>query len=209
MQKLLRIILTFLIAAIFSFGAQAQETGGAKGKVRNSNGDGVSGVQISVRQKERELKTTTTDSKGDFIVDGLKPGYYNFVFDKSGFALSTLYNVEIKKKSIRDLGPKLILAVDRGTLVIINGSVFFRDGTSIAGAKVEIARLNSDGSARKVGSGYTSESGEFTFRFPEGAARFRVTAFAKGQSASKEIAVDSAAVYRLAIMLEIERPKQN
>jgi predicted outer membrane repeat protein len=85
---------------------------------------------------------------------------------------------------------------------IYNANLFNQFGGSIYGAKVEIERI-SGGSPKNVGSSYTSESGEFVFRFPEKADRFRITATAKGVSASKEIEVGGAAVYRLAITLEL------
>jgi hypothetical protein len=56
-----------------------------------------------------------------------------------------------------------------------------------------------------LGSSLSSYSGEFTFKFSEGAAKYRVTASAKGASASKEIEVDSAAIYRLAINLNLNK----
>ncbi len=49
---------------------------------------------------------------------------------------------------------------------------------------------------------------EFTFKFNEGNAKFRVTASAKGSSASKEIAVDNAAIYRTAITLNFNKEEE-
>ena len=116
-----------------------------------------------------------------------------------------LYNVEVKDDKVRDLGNRLILTIDQGTQVIIKGSVFDPNGRSVGGAKVEIERVMSDGSTKKAGSGYASYSGEFTFRFPEGANKFRITASAKGAKASEEVEVDSAAIYRLALTLNTEK----
>jgi hypothetical protein len=101
----------------------------------------------------------------------------------------------------------LILAVDQGTLVIIKGSVFNQDGRSVTGAEVTIEKINSDGSTRKMGSVYTNVSGEFTFRQPEGTAKFRLTAKLKDAESSKEIDVESAAIYRLAITLDMKGEK--
>jgi hypothetical protein len=116
-----------------------------------------------------------------------------------------LYNVEVKKKKIRDLEGRLILTADQGTQVIIKGSVFDREGRSLTAAEIKLEKLNSDGTARKLGTAMSTVSGEFTFRQPEGAAKFRVTATYKGKSASKEIEVDTAAIYRLAISLDVSR----
>ena len=82
------------------------------------------------------------------------------------------------------------------------------DGTSVAAAEVKVERVNSDGSTKKLGTLYTNISGEFAFRQPEGAAKFRITAKYKDTTASKEIEVDSAAIYRLAISLDVSRQEK-
>ncbi|MDQ3801315.1 MAG: carboxypeptidase-like regulatory domain-containing protein [Acidobacteriota bacterium] len=193
----------FLLATAAAFGQSS--TGGVKGKVRAPRGGGIAEATVTARQKGQDIKTVTTDAKGEFVLDGLESGLYNLVFTKNGYGSGTLYNVEVKKNKITELPDRLILTVDQGTQVIVRGSVFNQDGVSLYGAKVEIARISEGGGAKKVATGYTSETGEFTFRFPEGAAKFRITAFAKGVSASKEVTVDNAAIYRLAITLDLSK----
>jgi hypothetical protein len=151
------------------------------------------------------VKSVSSDAKGNFVLDGLKAGSYNLVFSKNGYGSGVLYNVEVKKKKISDLSERLILTVDQGTQVIIKGSVFAPDGRSVGGAEIKIERIFSDGTIKKLDSKVSSYSGEFTFRFAEGAAKYRVTASAKGSTASKEIEVDSAAIYRLAITLNLSK----
>ena len=192
-----------LFLALFVSVAVAQS--GVKGKVRDTKGDGIGGAKITARQDGKDVKSSTSDRKGNFELTDLKSGVYNLVIDKSGYSAGLLYNVEIKDNKVRDLGNRLILTVDQGTQVIIKGSVFDPNGRSVGGAKVEIERVLSDGSTKKAGSGYTSYSGEFTFRFPEGANKFRITASAKGAKASEEVEVDSAAIYRLALTLNTEK----
>ncbi len=159
-----------------------------------------------------DLKTAVTDAKGDFILDKLEVGNYNIVFDKNGYNSAVRYDVEIKKNKIRDLGNRLVLTVDQGTQVIIKGVVFDEAGRSVRGANIEIEKKQSDGSYRKVSSTTSSfgaeslATGEFVFRFSPSAggnAEYRITASAKGVSASKEINVAGAAVYRLALTLKI------
>jgi len=198
-----RIILFFSAFFALSFSVLAQETGGVKGKVRTTKGDGIASATIIARQQSEDVKSTTSDAKGNFILENLKPGNYNLVFTKKGYSSGVLYNVEIKKKKTSDLGARLILSIDQGTQVIIKGSVFAADGRSVGGAKVEIEEISGDGAAKKVGSGVSNYSGEFTFRFSEGATKYRVTASMKNSTASKEVEVDSAAIYRLAITLEV------
>lgn len=187
--------------------ASAQNTGGAKGKVRNLKDEGVAGATISARQKGVDLKTTKSDAKGEFVLDGLEPGIYNLAFEANGYSAAVQYNVEIKKNKIRDLGSRLILMVDRGSRVIIKGSVFFKDGFFAAGSKIVVERVNSDGSVRKLGETGTDYQGDFSFSLAEGAAKLRIKASLKDGKGVKDIDVDSAMVYRLAVNLDIDRPK--
>lgn len=185
----------------------AQGTGSVKGKVRTDGGNSIPGVKITARKDGKNLKSATSNRKGEFRLSGLAPGKYNLVFDKTGFASGVLYNVLVKKGKVNNLKNRLIMTVDQGTLVIISGSVFNQVGRSIYGAKVKIVEVLSNGSTRRAGTVYSSRSGTFTFRFPEGKRKFRITASAKGRSASKEVTVDEPAIYRLAISLEIPPKK--
>ena len=209
MKLLQKIFFVFSIAAILSVSGLAQEIGGVKGRIRTLQGGVLSEVKVTALQDDKEIKTTVTDKKGEFVMDKLKAGKYSFNFSKQGFTTGTVNNVQIGKNKIRDLGDKLALDVDEGTLVIIKGSVFNETGRSIYGAIVDIARVFDDGTVKKMKSSYSSESGEFTFRFTEGTATFRVTASAKGKTVSKDITVDSAAIYRLALTLNLEEKRDD
>jgi len=183
-----------------SFSVYAQETGSLKGKVRTAKGEGIAAATVIARQNGENIKSATADAKGNFALENLKAGEYNLVFSKSGYSSGVL-TVEVQKNKTRDLGGRIVLSVDQGTQVIIKGSVFAADGRSAGGAKVEIERISSDGSTKKIGSAVANYSGEFTFKFSEGETKYRVTASMKDSTASKEIEVSSAAIYRLAITL--------
>lgn len=198
-----RILIT-LAFTLLTAGIAIAQTGGLKGKVRSSTGDPIFGATITIRQDGDDLKSVKSDKKGNFLMEGLKPGKYNVVFSKSGFSTGLMYNIAIDSKKVRDLGDRLIMTADQGTQVIINGSAYNQNGFALYGAKVKIERILEDGSTKKVDSGYTSRSGEFTFRFPEGAAKFRVTVSAKGSETTKDIEVDEAAIYRVALILELK-----
>ncbi|MBC7899742.1 MAG: carboxypeptidase regulatory-like domain-containing protein [Saprospiraceae bacterium] len=193
---------------LFSASFVVAQSGGLKGKVRTNSGSGIANASVTVRQDGKDVKAVRSDAKGNFLMEGLSSGKYSVVIDASGYSSGVLYNVEVTDKNVRNLGDRLILSVDQGTQVIIKGSVFYREGTSVTGAKVEIERVNADGSTKNLGSGFTNVSGEFTFRQPEGSAKLRVTAKFKDASGSKEIEVDSAAIYRLAITLDIPRTEK-
>lgn len=188
--------------------AYGQSTGGAKGKVRNLRGDSLSGATVTARLNGKDVATANTNGKGDFVITGLEPGVYNFVFDARGYATGIKYGVEVKSGKPRDLGGNLILMVDRGSRVVIQGSVFFKDGTSVTAAKVTVDKVNADGGTQRLGTGYTNMSGEFTFSQPEGRAKYRITATYKDSTVSKEIEVETAAIYRTAVSLDISRDQK-
>lgn len=204
LKETLLIAAVLFVSCIFS---NAQETGGAKGKIKTADEKGIAGVQVSVEQDGKPVKKSSTDKSGAFTVSGLKSGKYTFIFSKTGFATGTLNNVEVRGKDVRDLGNRL-LEVDEGMLVLIKGSVFNQDGRSVYGAKVEIERISGSGS-NKLRPVYSGENGDFTFRFPEGTAKFLIKASLKGKTASKEIEVDSAAIYRLALTLNMTQEGEN
>jgi hypothetical protein len=202
-----------LLTAIFAFtclAAVAQETGGVKGKVRDSRSAAISEVTVTAQRNGNDVKTATTDKNGAFEMKGLAVGSYNFVFSKNGYSSGIRHNVEVKKNKTTDLGNRLVLGIDQGTLVIIRGVVFDQNGRAVRGANIDIERKQSDGSYKKVNSTTSSygieplATGEFVFRFPQGAADFRITASIKGATASEEINVSTAAVYRLALTLKLE-----
>ncbi|MEO7673860.1 MAG: carboxypeptidase-like regulatory domain-containing protein [Pyrinomonadaceae bacterium] len=194
-------LLLLSLAAVTSLSAQT----GLKGKVRTNAGLGIANASVTVRKGGKDLRSVSSNNGGNFVIEGIEPGSYSLVVDAKGYSSGVLYNVEVKKNKLRDLGDRLILNVDQGSQVIVRGSVFFREGTSITGAKVEIERINSDGSTSRIGATFTNVSGEFTVRQPEASAKFRVTATYKGVTGTKEIQVENAAVYRLAITLDISR----
>ena len=201
MKKFVLLSVVFIISVVSVFA----QSGGIKGKVRNPKGNGVANATITARQDGKDLKSAKSDSKGNFVLDGLKDGKYNFVFEAGGYGTGLLTNVEISKGKVRDLKERLILTTDQGTLVLIRGSVFNQDGRSVTAAKVVLERLNADGSTKKLETIYTNVSGEFTFRQPEGAAKFRITASFDEAKESKDLEVDQAAIYRLALTLSIKK----
>ena len=215
MKDFVNFVLLFLLLTVTGVFAVAQESGGVKGKVRTTKGDGIAAVTITARQNGEDVKSATSDAKGNFVLENLKAGTYNLVFSKSGYSSGVLYNVEVKKKKIGDLKERLILTVDQGSQVIVKGTIFDDAGRSVGGVKVEIEKILSDGSTKKLAVSYTSfgedpgvlggegnARGDFSFKFSEGAAKYRVTASIKDATASKEVEVDGAAIYRLAITLK-------
>ncbi|MBV9217000.1 MAG: carboxypeptidase regulatory-like domain-containing protein [Acidobacteria bacterium] len=202
---LTRGLLDFCVLLLASVSLFAQ-TGGIKGRVRNMNGSGIGGTTVAARQNGRDIRTTTTNEKGEFTLTGLADGTYNILFDAKGYNSGLKTNVAVKSGKVKDLGDRLILQVDRGALVIFIGSVYYKDGTSAPGARVDIEKVNGDGSVRKVGTVWAGDLGEFSYRQPEGTAKYRITATIGKTSASKDMDVDSAQIYRLGITVPVDRP---
>jgi len=187
----------------------AQNTGGVKGKVRNMRGETIGGATITARRDAKDIRSTKSNEKGEFVLNGLETGVYSIVFDAKGYSAGVKFGVEVKQNKTIDLGERLILQVDRGSQVVVQGSVFFNDGTSATAAEVKIEKVNADGSVKKLGTIMTNMYGEFTFRQPDGAAKFRMTAKYKDATATKELEVTSAAIYRLAISLPVSRQEKD
>lgn len=186
--------------------AQADRTtGGIKGRVKVAEGS-ASGINVVVREgkgeQEREVARTSTDRKGNFELRGLKPGVYGLTFRKPGLQIGRLEEVEVQAGRVVSLKDKLYLPVDEGSIAFVRGSVFDAEGKSLAGARVELSRLEADGSAKKVDSRVTNQLGTFAFRLPPDPARYRLTVKADGMAtATEDVEVDSAAVFRVALSL--------
>ncbi len=199
-QRAIGVVVALSLFAVV--GGQDRSTGGIKGKVRVETGS-PAGVLVIVRQGDRELTRAKTDRNGDFTVSGLAPGFYGLTFRKPGLSVGAIENVEVKARKIRSLGDRLILSIDEGSIAFIRGSVFNETGLSLPNARVELARILDDGTVKKIDGRVTNETGSFVFRLAPDAAKYRVTAKADGrQPASKDVEVDSAAVYRIAISLQ-------
>jgi hypothetical protein len=198
-------LMALFLLPLLVFGVAAQKnktTGSIKGKVKAESG-AAEGVRVTARQGEREVANATTDRKGQFEIAGLAPGRYSVTFRKAGLSVAEIKDVEVVAGKARSLGGDLVLPVDEGSLVFIKGGVFNEEGFSLRGAQIELARIAADGSTKKIDGRITTRSGEFAFRLPAQTARYRVTAKMDGRAtASKDVEVDGAAVYRIALSLK-------
>jgi hypothetical protein len=202
-QVALGFSLMVLLLATSGFAQKnALTTGGIKGKVRSESGGTVPGVLIIARQGEREVTRVESNHKGEFILTGLAPGVYGLTFRKPGLSVGTLEDIEVRAGKPRELPDRLILKIDEGTLAFLRGSVFNTDGRSVQGARVELSRLQADGTAKKLDSRISNETGSFVFRLTPETAKYRITVKADGAGpVSKDVEVDGAAVYRVALSL--------
>ncbi|PYS84060.1 MAG: hypothetical protein DMF70_05865 [Acidobacteria bacterium] len=161
-----------LLLLSFACLAQDKTTGAIKGKVRVEKGSPAD-VAVILRQGEREVTRTATDKKGDFVLARVAPGVYGVTLRKPGLSVGSIEPVEVKAGKTRTLGDHLVLS--------------------------ELARIVGDNSIQKIDFRMTGETGEFVFRLPPDAAKYRLTLKADGvEPVSQDVAVESAAVYRVA-----------
>lgn len=192
-------VLTIVLLVSASF-AQEHSTGGLKGKVRVEKGS-AAGVSVVVRQGDREVTRVTTSSSGDFSVAGLAPGTYEVVFRKAGLSVATIEPVNVKAGKPTSLSDRLYLTIDEGSIAFIKGSVFSDTGRSFPGVRVELARVLDDGSLKKIDGRVTNDLGQFSFRLTPDPGKYRLTAKAEHMMAAKDVEVDGAVVYRVALSL--------
>lgn len=197
---------SFMVAGLFILSvacpAQDKTTGALKGKVQVEQGS-ASGVNVILLQGEREVTRASTDKKGDFAISHITPGVYSVKFRKPGLTVGTIDSLEIKAGKTRTLGDRLVLSIDDGSIAFLRGSVFTESGRSVPGVRVELAKINGENSIQRLDARVTGETGEFVFRLPPETAKYRVTVKADGaQLASKDVEVDGAAVFRVALILK-------
>jgi hypothetical protein len=181
--------------------AQDKATGAIKGKVRVEQGS-PGGVAVILLDGDREVSRAATDKKGEFTLAHIVPGVYGVKFRKPGLSVGSIDGLEVKAGKTRTLHD-LILGIDEGSIAFLRGSVFTESGRSVPGVRVELARIVAENSLQKIDARVTGETGEFVFRLPPETAKYRVTAKAEGaQVVSKDVEIDSAAVYRVALTLK-------
>jgi hypothetical protein len=181
----------------------AATTGVIAGRVRVDAGMSPGGVNVTVRRGDEEVAHASTDAKGEFEVRDVEPGTYGLTLRKAGLQVGKMEGVEVRAGKTVSLKDRLYLPVDEGAIAHVRGSVFRADGRSLPGAEVTLARVEADGSGKKLDSRVANGTGSFAFRLPPERARYRLTAKADGmRTATEEVNVDGAAIFRVALSLE-------
>ena len=206
-------ILSLSLAALFALsaaGAAAQKrpkkqeptTGSVSGRVRVGAGLSPNDVSVVLRRGDREVAQTSTNAKGEFAFREIEPGSYGLTLRKAGLEVGRMEDVEVRAGKTLSLKEGLYLGVDEGSIASVRGSVFSASGRSFYGARVELARVEADGSLKKLDSRVSNVAGQFSFKLAPARARYRLTAKADGmETASQDVEVDGAAIYRVALSL--------
>ena len=199
-RKSLFMLALVLCTAAIAVGQPDKTTGAIKGKIRVETGT-PAGVTVVVRHGDKEVTRSTTEKNGDFLVSRLAPGIYGLTFRKTGLSIGTIEDVEVKAGKTRSLGDRLILTIDEGSIAFLSGSVFSADGRSVPNTKVELSRIQEDGSTKKIDGRVTTETGSFKFRLSPEPAKYRVSVKTDREPITKDVEIDGAAVYRVALSL--------
>ncbi len=194
---------TFVLSLVIALSAtgftQGKSSATIKGKVRVEKGS-PAGVAVILLEHDREVARTTTDKRGEFTLARVTPGTYSLKFRKPGLSVGTVADVVLKAGQTRSLGDHLYLTVDEGSIAFLRGSVFNEAGRSVPGVRVDLGRIVNENSIQKLDSRVTGETGEFVFRLPPDAAKYRLTLKADGaEPDSRDVEIESAAVYRVAL----------
>lgn len=205
-EKVAILVVIMLVAAGIAVGQdkktpQDKTLGTIKGKVRVETGT-PGGITVLVRRGETEVTRTETQKNGDFQVSRLTPGVYGLTFRKTGLSIGTIEDIEVKAGKTRSLGDRMILTIDEGSIAFLSGSVFNANDRSVPNAKVELSRIMEDGTLKKIDGRVTTETGSFKFRLSPEPAKYRVSVKTSGsESVSKDVEIDGAAIYRVALSL--------
>ena len=207
MMNNLKPIAAFLFAAILltagAAHAQDRSTGSIKGKIRVKGEGPTANVTVTVRQGEREVAHAVTDSKGEFLIKGLAPGFYGLTFRKTGLSVGSLENIEVKAGKTKGLSDRLILTTNEASIARLWSSVFNDGVFSVPNARVELARLEAVGTSKKIEGRVTNETGQAIFRLSPDKATYRITVKAEGAEAqTKDVEIDGAMVYRIAFTIQ-------
>ena len=127
-RKLCLVVVSIFFLAVLS---PAQTTNGLMtGTITDAAGAVVAGAQVNVtNQGTSELRTTTTDSNGYYIVPQLPPGSYDISIKKQGFATVDRPNVQLQVNQSDTLDFKLTVSSTAQT-VQVTGAPPVLDTTS-------------------------------------------------------------------------------
>jgi hypothetical protein len=198
----------FALSAVVPAAAQKKSkkqeptTGTIAGRVKVAPGATPAGVNVIVRRGDEEVARRETNAKGEFEIQGLEPGTYGLTLRKVGLEVGRMEDVEVRAGKTISLKDRLYLPIDDGAIAHIRGSVFDANGRSVINVKVELARVEADGSVKKLDSRVSNAAGQFAFKLTPERARYRLTAKADGaEPTTEELNIEGAAIYRIALSL--------
>lgn len=162
------------------------------GKVTNPQGEPLSGAEVNLEGVtttgfQSEKHSTTTDSGGNYRIDGVNIGYYELRVSYTGYVTRTLYSVRF------DQPTDVVLQ----TFGVIRGQVLVKETNSPLDQPFTInaapAPFSADSSGGIAIAQYTTEPTESSFTNPEGKFELQLGPGAFELTASAEEYVEGKA----------------
>src|SRR5262245_7861523 len=102
-QKFPAFLFLTVLLALMSIPSSAQQfTGTIQGTIQDSTGAIVAGAEVSVINiNTNEVRSTTSNSAGIYVVPQLKPSLYRVEIKKAGFKILTFDQIKIDVQQIR------------------------------------------------------------------------------------------------------------
>lgn len=120
-ERFVHSLMVLSLISLFSISmVSSQETGSISGKVIPAE----AGIKVQTIQNLSLVAETFTDENGNYIIEGLAPGYYGLLFIKEGIVY--IYNDEVNLLWRED-GVKEFILVDPGTKIEIEDMNFNLD----------------------------------------------------------------------------------
>ncbi len=142
-----RKILFSVLWTLWSLWVLQAQQGVIKGRVFDaSNNEGLPYVNVVIPETETG---TSTDEEGNFVIDHLKPGFYNVRFSYLGYETRTVYEIQVfnSKPSVINVGLKP--APEALEQVVIQTGLFSKPKET----PVSLRRLNATEIIRSPGGG--------------------------------------------------------
>lgn len=147
MRALISGLVTLAIVACLSTAMIAQEvTGTIVGTVKDANGGALSGATVTIKDSAKNVvvRTTTTNSDGDFSVPNLSPSEYSITVEAPNFKKSVKTGVKL------DVGTRRTVDVDLQAGNIAETVTVEADRVSVDTASVTSGTVISGNQAREI-----------------------------------------------------------
>ncbi len=169
-----------ILILIFTQAAWAQ-SGSIKGRVVDEKRKAIQGATVKAVADGKETATSTNE-KGEFLIEGLMPAEYLVVAECAGYkTVELIHRQRVEKGKTTKLQTEIQMPI---AYTLLKGAVFNESGYSLPGAKVTIQMLEGDGYKKDY---ITSQAGSFAFRLPSQGGKYEVKARAKGFQEAKMV----------------------
>ena len=136
-MRIVRIAVGFCFALVFYLPAAAQTTSNIEGTVKDPRGAVVPGAEVKAAASSLAIeRSTTTDENGFYRITALPAGNYTVTVSATGFANSTINNVELTVNRTIALDVQLEVGTVTGQINVTAETVLIDPTTAATGSTV-------------------------------------------------------------------------